>query len=89
MDLAHENLRIDNDAVGDDRYDLGGEDAAGQEVKCVLLIADDHRVAGVVAPLVAHHVVNAFAEQVGGFALALVSPLGTHEHDRWHGLVLR
>ena len=35
-------------------------------------------------PLVAHDVVDTLTEDVCGLALALVAPLGAHEHDRRH-----
>ena len=49
-----------------------------------LLVADDDGVAGVVAALIAHDVVDATPEQVGGLSFALIAPLGTEENDRWH-----
>src|SRR6266536_3862352 len=48
------------------------------------LVTDHDRVAGVVAALVADHVVDAVAEKVGGLALALVSPWGTRQNDGRH-----
>ena len=62
----------------------GREDAGGEEVQRVLLVADDDRVAGVVAALVAHHVVDGATEQVGGLSLALVTPLSTEQHKCGH-----
>ena len=52
--------------------------------RVLLPVRGDHGVAGVVAALVAHDVVDLLAEQVGNLALALVAPLGADEHDRWH-----
>ena len=63
---------------------LAGQHARGQQVEGVALLADDHGVPGVVAALVAHHVVHAVAEQVRGLALALVAPLRADEHDGGH-----
>ena len=65
-------------------HDVRREDAGGQQVQRVLLVADDDRVAGVVAALVADDVVDAATEQVGGLTLALIAPLGTNEHDSRH-----
>jgi hypothetical protein len=53
-------------------------------VQGVLLVADHDRVAGVVAPVVLHDVVDGGSEDVGRLALALVPPLGAEEHDRGH-----
>ncbi len=63
---------------------LRREHPGRQQVQRVLLVADDHRVTGVVAALVPDDVVDTVAEQVGRLALALVAPLGTIEHDRGH-----
>jgi hypothetical protein len=41
-------------------------------------------VAGVVAALVAHDVLDPAAEEVGGFTFTLIAPLGSDEHDCWH-----
>ena len=56
----------------------------GMQVQGVGLIADDDRVAGVVAALVAHDVLDPATEQVGGLSFALIAPLGSDEHDCWH-----
>ena len=82
--LGEQDRRVDDDAVADDRDASRGEDAGGEEVQRVLLVADDDRVAGVVAALVAHHVVHRAAEQVGGLPLALVTPLSTEQHKCGH-----
>ncbi len=84
VDLLEENLGVDDDAVGDHRDDAGAEDARGQQVEGVLLLADHHRVAGVVAAVELDDVVHAGAERVGGLALALVAPLGSDEDDPRH-----
>ena len=44
-----------------------------------------NRVAGVVAAIELHDVVDAVSEEVSGLALALVAPLGANNHDGWHG----
>src|SRR5690606_13102827 len=50
----------------------------------VLLAVDDHRVAGVVAAVELHHVVDAGPELVRRLSLALVAPLGSEHHDAGH-----
>ena len=84
VELVEEHLDVDDDAVGDDRRDARGQDAGGQQVQRVLLVADHDGVAGVVAAVELDDVVDAAAEQVGGLALALVAPLGADDHDCWH-----
>ena len=85
VDLLEQHGEVDDDAVADDGDAAGAEDAARQQVQGVLLAADDDGVAGVVAAVELHDVVDAAAEQVGGLALAFVAPLGADEHDRGHG----
>src|SRR5262249_6722794 len=84
VDLLEQHLRVDHDPVADDRDHLRGEYSRGQQVQRVALVADDHGVPGVVPALVADHVVDLVTEQVGGLALAFVTPLGADEHDGRH-----
>ena len=88
VDLLEQHGEVDDDAVADHRRAARGEDAAGQQVQRVLLLcrslADDHRVAGVVAAVELHDVVDPAAEEVGRLALALVAPLGADDGDRGH-----
>ena len=55
-----------------------------QQRQLVGLVADDQRVAGVVAALEAHHHVGAAGEPVDDLALALVAPLGADDGDVTH-----
>ena len=84
VDLLEEHVQVDDDAVADDRRAARGEDAAGQQVQGVLLVADDDGVAGVVAAVELHDVVDPVAQEVGRLALALVAPLGADDRDRGH-----
>jgi hypothetical protein len=86
IDLLEQDVDVDDHAVADHRRASGGEDAAGQQVQGVLLVADHDGVAGVVAAVELHHVVDPAAEVVGGLALAFVAPLGADDHDRGHSL---
>ena len=52
--------------------------------RVLLAVRGDHRMAGVVAALVADHVLDLAAEQIGGLALPLVAPLGADEHECGH-----
>ena len=79
-----EHLDVDDDAVRDHRGDPGRQDAGRQQVQRVLLVADHHRVAGVVAAVELDDVVEPAAEQVGGLALAFIAPLGADDHDCGH-----
>ena len=88
VDLAEEDREVDDDAVADDGYDTRREDARGQQVQRVLLVADHDGVPGVVAAVVLDDVVDRGAHQVGRLALALVAPLGAEQHDGRHGVHL-
>ena len=48
------------------------------------VLLDDDGVAGVVAAVELHDVVDVAAHEVGGLALALIAPLGPHQHDCRH-----
>ena len=50
----------------------------------VLLVADHDSVTGIVAAVELDDPVGALTEQVGGFALTLVAPLHSDDHDAWH-----
>ena len=82
--LSQQRVGVDHHAVADDRNDRRGQDAAGQKVEGELLVADDNGVAGVVATLVAHDVVDAATQEVSRLALTFVAPLRTDENDCWH-----
>ena len=84
VDLLEQHAEVDDDAVADHRRDARRQDAAGQQVQGVLLVADDDRVPGVVAAVELHDEVDTAAEQVGGLALALVAPLGADDHGGGH-----
>src|ERR1019366_5375744 len=85
VDFTEEHTQVNHNPVADDRRDRWREDAAGQQVHGVLLVLDHDGVAGVVAAVEPHAVVDLVAEQAGGLALTLVTPLGADEHDRGHG----
>ena len=82
LDLAEEDVEVDDDPRGDDGGDPLGEDARGQQVQGVLLAVHYDGVAGVVAAVELDDVVSALTDLVGRLAFALVAPLGA-EHD--HG----
>ena len=88
-ELADQHLGVDDHAVADDRRAARRQDARRDQVQRVpLAVRRDHRVAGVVAALVADDVGDAATEQVGGLALALVAPLGTDQHDSRHRVLV-
>jgi hypothetical protein len=82
-DLFQEVPGIDDDPVADDGQ-LALHHAGRQQRQLVDLIADDERVARVVAALEAHHHVGAVRQPVDELALALVAPLGADHGDIGH-----
>ena len=84
VDLGDERPGIDDDAIADDAELAGAHDARREQRKLVGLIADDERVAGVVAALEAHHHIGALRQPVDDLALALIAPLGADDDDVGH-----
>src|SRR3546814_258420 len=84
LELVEQHLEVDDDPVADDRDDSGRQDARGQQVQRVLLVADDDGVAGVVPAVELDDPVGAITQEVGGFSLALVPPLDADDHDCGH-----
>jgi len=74
--LLHEGDGIDNDAVADDAGDAGVKNAGRDEVKHVLLVADDDGVPRVRSSLVACDDIGALAQPIDDFFLFLRRPTG-------------
>ena len=87
LDLGLQRPRIEHHAIADDRR-RAADDAAGKQRELVGLVADDERVAGVVAALEAHDHVGAARQPVDDLALAFVAPLGADDGDVSHGVSL-
>ena len=87
--LGDEGMRIEDDAVADDRQLALAHDARRQQGQFVDLAVDDQRVARIVAALEAHHHIGAFGQPVDDLALALVTPLRADDHHIGHFSSLR
>src|SRR5699024_5860189 len=87
LNLLEERLEVYNTAVSDNRDGVWRKNAGGQELELILFTADDDRMAGVVATVWLHNVVNLATQKVCGLTLALVAPLGSDDHDCWHGIL--
>ena len=72
-------MRIEDDAVADDRQLALAHDAGRQQRQLVAHAVDDERVAGIVAALEAHDDVGALRQPVDDLALAFVAPLGADD----------
>ena len=80
LDLGLQRPGIEHDAVADHRQ-RAADDARGQQRQLVGLVADDERVAGIVAALEADDDVGAARQPVDDLALALVAPLAADHGD--------
>lgn len=88
VQFAEQDPGIYHHAVADDVGDAGRQHAGRDEVQReVLAGGQDDGVPGVVAALIAHHPLDAAAEQICGLTLALVAPLGADEDDCRHDLL--
>ena len=83
LDLGLQRPRIEHHAIADHRR-RAAHDARRQQRELVGLVADDERVAGVVAALEAHDHVGAARQPVDDLALAFVAPLGADDGDVAH-----
>ena len=86
LDFGRQRMRIEHDAVADDRELVRAHDAGGQKRQLVDRAADDERVAGIVPALEPHDHVGLLGQPVDDLALALVAPLGAHDNHIRHRL---
>ena len=78
VNFFEQSQRVDDDAVADDVELAGIEDAGGDEMENVLLVADLDGVPGVVAALIADDNVGLLGQDVNDFAFAFIAPLGAN-----------
>ena len=84
VELPNERGGVDDHPWPDDWGDVPIEDTRGDQVQLEGVVADDDRVAGVVAALVANDRRDLLGEEVGGLPLPLVAPLESDDHARRH-----
>ncbi len=82
--LGDEMVRIEHDAVADHRELARPHNAGWQQRELEDLIADDQRMAGVVAALEAHDDIRLERQPIDDLAFSLVAPLGADHHDVRH-----
>ena len=87
--LLDEHAGVDHHAVADHGRGMLVHHTGGHEVQRQLLVSVDDRVTGVVATLVAHHIVVFARNEVGDLAFAFVSPLSADEHCSRHDVSFR
>jgi hypothetical protein len=81
FDFFEQLGRRQHHAVANVALDARAHDAAGNQVQRRFDAVDHQCVAGVVPALKADHSLCAFGQPVDQLALALVAPLGAHDHD--------
>ena len=79
--LGEEGYGVNDHAVAEHAGLARMDDAGGDEVQRVRLVADFDGVAGVVTALVARDHVEALGQEVNDLALALVAPLRADDYD--------
>ena len=84
LDLLEQSLQIHHTAVADDGHGVFGKHAGGKELQLVLLATHNHGVTCVIATVWLDHVIDMFAENIGGLALTFIAPLGTDDNNCWH-----
>ena len=84
VQLGDQGRRVDHHARPDHAADVRVEHARRDEVELEHLVAQDDRVAGVVATLVADGHGHLLGQEVGRLALALVAPLEADDHGGGH-----
>ena len=83
-DFLEQRERIDHHPAADDANLFAVERARRHQAQDEFLAADDQRMRRVVAALKAHDDFGVGGEQINDFALALVTPLGSHHRDSIH-----
>src|ERR1051325_2862678 len=89
FDFFDETDRIDDDSIADDAFLALAQNAGRNQVQDVFLLAQENRVAGVVAALSADYNVRVFRQHVDDFAFALVTPLGADQDSIRHRISSR
>ena len=79
-DLVEQRMRVEHDAIADDRELARPHHARGQQRQLVGRAVDHQGVAGIMATLEADDDVGLLGEPVDDLALAFVAPLGA-DHD--------
>ena len=80
IDLAEENLGVDDAAIADHRIDALVHDAGGYLVKRQLVASCNDRVSCVRSAGVAANHVEVARDEVGDLALAFIAPLRAYKH---------
>ena len=82
--LVDQGLRIDHNAVADDRKLALSNDSGRQQRKFVSRAVDNQSVAGIMATLETDDDIGLFRQPVDNLTFAFVAPLGSDNHDIRH-----
>ena len=88
FDFLDQRDGVDDDAVGDDAFFPGAQNAGGNQVQDEFFLPDLDRVAGVVAALGADDDIGLLGEDVDDFSFSFIAPLGA-DKDRVHSKIRR
>src|ERR1700730_13899388 len=83
-DFICKMMRIEDDAIADDREFSGPHYPSGQQRELIDIVVDDERMPGIVAALEAHHDIGLERQPIDDLALAFVAPLGADHHHIRH-----
>ncbi len=83
--FIQQRRRIDHHAVPDHSLDSRPQYAARNQLQNEFLLADEHRMAGIVTALIARHDGEFLGEKVNHLPLAFVAPLRAQYNDVAHG----
>ena len=83
-DLGEQGREVDDHTVGDHGDHVVVQDPARDQLQGVALAVDHHRVPGVVASLVPHHVGVFLGEEIDDLGFALIAPLGSDDDGDGH-----
>jgi len=84
IDFIHQRDGIDDDAVADDTRNVRMKDAGWDQMKNVLVAADDDGVPGIGTSLVTGNDIDVFTQKVDNLSFAFVAPLGSNDNLYGH-----
>ena len=87
VQFSHQGRRIDDHAGTDHGVFAGAQNSAGDQLKDEFLSIEDHGVAGVMPSRASRDVIERRGKVVHYLALAFITPLCSHHHDRLHGQI--
>jgi len=81
LDLRHKRLRVEYDAIANHALRVGLKDSSWDLMEDELLFVDYNRMPSIGTALVSDDDACAVGQHVNDFALAFITPLGTHHHQ--------